>query len=670
MAHCHNSNSGTASPKPESGVKRIAVLGMPNVGKSTLFNRITGAGAFVGNWPGVTVDLLKAEVNLDGQKVEFIDLPGIYDLEGYSEDERVVQVFFETYPVDLVLVILNAVQIDRQIRLALQIKALGIPAVIILNMADEGKHFGIKIDERRLAEKLEIPVALVSAKYGSGYAIAMRKISQQLAQQREPVIPTEITRRIEAHRQILESQIQETLENTVEMPSRLFKTVTERLDALVLHPVWGLPLFFLSIYLMFEFVWQVGLPLQDVADTITGWLQQVAIVPLTANLPEFWRGFLVDGIYGGLATVASFVPLVMTFFFMMAIIEDSGYFSRAAYMMDALMYRFGLDGRSFVLLVMGFGCNIPAIMGTRVMRSRALRLLTILIIPFALCSARLTVFVFIIDALFDRAWGPLVLFSLYLFSFLVALLTGWIMKGQFQNQEPFVVELPPYRFPTLKQIFLRGWGELRQFLERATGFITAGVAGVWLLSNLPQGTANPISSTGQMIVSIPLVVGMVTGWDAMKTFFQRAGGWIAIAVVAVWLLSNLPGSENASYATRIGEFFAPVLNQAGIPKELTIALIFGFIAKEILVGSLATIYNLTDPNAVQATLAQTISPIQAYSFMLFCLLYTPCLATVATIRSESKSIRFTLVSVIYGLILAWVVSTLFYQGARFFGHGG
>ncbi|MBF2071989.1 ferrous iron transporter B [Fischerella thermalis] len=663
MAHCHDSSSGIASLTLQPGVKRVAVMGMPNVGKSTLFNRITGAGAFVGNWPGVTVDLLEAEVELDGRKVEFVDLPGIYDLEGYSEDERVVQSFFETYPVDLVLVILNAAQIDRQIRLPLQVKALGMPAVVILNMADEAKHFGITIDEHKLADKLEMPVVLVSAKYGSGYAIAIRKITQELAEARVPIAPTELKRQIEAHRSISELQIREILEDTVEMPSRLFKTVTERLDVVLLHPVIGLPLFFLSIYLMFEFVWLVGLPLQDVADAITGWLQEVVIAPVTVNLSEFWRGFLVDGIYGGLATVASFIPLVITFFFMMAIVEDSGYFSRAAYIMDSLMYRFGMDGRSFVLLIMGFGCNIPAIMGTRVMRSRALRLLTILIIPFALCSARLTVFVFIIDALFDRTWGPLVLFSLYLFSFLVALLTGLLMKRQFQNREPFVIELPPYRFPTLQQIFLRGWGELKHFLQRATGFITAGVAGVWLLSNLPQGTANPIG----MLVITPLLVGMVTGWDAVKAFLQRAGGLIVIGVLSVWLLTHLPGNENVSYATRIGEFFAPILNPAGIPKELTIALLFGFIAKEILVGSLATIYNLTDPNAVQATLAQTISPIQAYSFMLFCLLYTPCLATVATIRSESKSIQFTFLSVTYGLIWAWVVSTLFYQGARLLG---
>ncbi|UKO97593.1 ferrous iron transporter B [Nostoc sp. UHCC 0870] len=667
MSHCHDSGSGIAAFTTQSGVKRVAVLGMPNVGKSTLFNRITKAGAFVGNWPGVTVDLMQAQVDLDGHRVEFVDLPGIYDLEGYSEDEQVVQTFFTTYPVDLVLVILNAAQIDRQIRLALQVKALGIPAVVILNMADEAKHFGITIHPEQLAQKLEMPVALVSAKYGRGYAIAMRQISQKLAENSTPIAPEALKQEIIAHRQIPEEQIQAILENTVEMPSRLFKTFTEKLDGVLLHPLLGLPLFFLSIYLMFAFVWLVGLPLQDVADAITGWLQKVVITPLTAYLPEFWRGFLVDGLYSGLATVASFIPLVMTFFFMMAIVEDSGYFSRAAYMMDALMYRFGLDGRSFVLLIMGFGCNIPAIMGTRVMRSQALRLLSILIIPFALCSARLTVFIFIIDALFNRTWGPLVLFSLYLFSFAVALLTGLLLKGQFQSQEPFVIELPPYRFPTLKQIFLRGWGELKQFLQRATGFITAGVAGVWLLSNLPQGTANPITSTGEMLITIPIVVGIVTGWDAVKAFLKRGGGLIALGVLAIWLLSNLPGNQETSYATRIGEFFAPILNPAGIPQELTIALIFGFIAKEILVGSLASIYHLTDPNAVQTVISQTISPIQAYSFMLFCLLYTPCLATIATIKSESKSIRFTLISVAYGLTLAWVVSTLFYQGARLLG---
>ena len=663
MTYCHGSGGTTLSPELTS--KRVSVMGMPNVGKSTLFNQITGASAFVGNWPGVTVDLLEAEVELEGQPVEFVDLPGIYDLEGYSEDERVVQDFFERFPVNLVLVVLNAGQIDRQIRLALQVKALGIPGMVILNMADEAQHFGIQIHVEKLEEKLGMPVALVSAKYNRGIVQAKHKIRHLLAQSQAVSSPQDLTLKIEAHEQIPPSAIADVLAETVEMPSQLYRTFTQRLDSLLLHPIIGLPLFFLTIYLMFQFVWEVGLPSQDFADAFTSWLQAAAIEPLTAGLPAFLRGFLVDGLYGGLATVISFVPLVVLFFFMMAIIEDSGYFSRAAYMMDAIMYRLGLDGRSFVLLIMGFGCNIPAIMGARVMRSRSLRFLTILIMPFALCSARLTVFVFIIDALFDRTWGPLVLLSLYIISFLVALATGFLMKGQFANKEPFVIELPPYRFPTLQQIWLRGWGELREFLRRATGFITAGVVGVWLMSNLPQGTANPIGSAGlTLAIGVPLVFGMVTGGDAVKAFLQQAGVWIIVGVLAVLLLTNLPGTGDQSYAVRLGEFFAPVLSPIGIPEELTIALIFGFIAKEIVVGSLATIYSLSDPNAIQATIAQTISPIQAYSFMLFCLLYSPCVATLATIRSEAKNVSFTFFSVVYGLVLAWVVSFIFYQGAN------
>ncbi|WP_107667494.1 ferrous iron transporter B [Cyanothece sp. BG0011] len=663
MTHCHSPGGATLSP--ETTTKRVSVMGMPNVGKSTLFNQITGATAFVGNWPGVTVDLLEATVELDGETVEFVDLPGIYDLEGYSEDERVVQGFFERFPVNLVLVVLNAGQIDRQIRLALQVKALGIPGMLVLNMADEAQHFNIKIDAEKLEEKLGMPVALVSAKYNRGLVQAKHKISHVLSQSQRVTSPQDLTLKIEAHEQIPPSAIAEVLEETVEMPSQMYRTFTQRLDSLLLHPIIGLPIFFLSIYLMFQFVWEVGLPSQDVADAFTTWFQTIAIDPLTAGLPDFLRGFIVDGLYGGLATVISFVPLVVVFFFMMAIIEDSGYFSRAAYMMDSIMYRLGLDGRSFVLLIMGFGCNIPAVMGARVMRSRSLRFLTILIMPFALCSARLTVFVFIIDALFDRTWGPLVLLSLYIISFLVAFATGFLMKGQFASKEPFVIELPPYRFPTLKQIWLRGWGELRVFLRRATGFITAGVVGVWLMSNLPQGTANPIGSAGlTLAIGVPLVFGMVTGGNAVKAFLQQAGVWIVVGVLAVLLLTNLPGTGDESYAVRLGEFFAPVLDPIGIPEELTIALIFGFIAKEIVVGSLATIYSLSDPSAIQATIAQTISPIQAYSFMLFCLLYSPCVATLATIRSEAKNVSFTFFSVVYGLVLAWVVSFIFYQGAN------
>jgi ferrous iron transport protein B len=304
------------------------------------------------------------------------------------------------------------------------------------------------------------------------------------------------------------------------------------------------------------------------------------------------------------------------FFLFMALVEDSGYLSRAAFLMDALMARLGLDGRSFVMMLLGFGCNVPALMGTRVMRSRSLRLLTMLVIPFSLCSARLQVFVFITAAIFSPKAAPLVLFSLYLFSFAAAFTTAVLFKSRFQNNEPFVLELPPYRFPTLRQMILRGWHEVRHFLSRASKFIVAGVVLVWILTHFPQNVA--------------------------------------------------PGSID-TWAGAIGHFMEPLLAPIGIDQHLAIALIFGFVAKEIVVGSLAVIYGL-EGTALTGMMVQQLDWVQAYSFMLFTLIYTPCLSTIATIRSESKSLAFTLFAVGFPLGLAWLLSFAFYQAARGLGY--
>jgi ferrous iron transport protein B len=284
--------------------------------------------------------------------------------------------------------------------------------------------------------------------------------------------------------------------------------------------------------------------------------------------------------------------------------------------MDALMAKMGLDGRSFVMLLMGFGCNVPALMGTRVMRSRSLRLLTMLEIPFSLCSARLQVFVFITAALFSAKAAPIVLFSLYLFSFGAAILTALLFKKRFSNNEPFVLELPPYRFPTLRQMLLRGWLEVKHFLLRATKFIVAGVVLVWLLTHTPPSAA-------------PASAGTLAGM--------------------------------------LGDLFHPLFEPIGINDQLMIALLFGFVAKEIVIGSLAVIYGLSG-DALSATLGQQLDWVQAYSFMLFTLIYTPCLSAIATLRSESKNLRYTIFAVTWSLILAWVVSFIFYQGARALGY--
>ena len=595
-------------------MKRIALLGMPNTGKSTLFNRMTGGAARVGNWPGITVELLSGKILLGSDMVEIIDLPGIYDLHGFSDDEQVVRHFLHDNVPDLALVIVNTTQIERQMSLLLQLKQLDMNIVVILNMADEAKKFGISVDAEKMSALLGMPIFLLSAKYGSGYPEALQAVTKALRYP-TPGMAEELRSQLEQDEHI-EAEMARVLKHTVQVPARLSDNLTEKLDSVILHPWLGLPIFFAVMYLLFQGIFIFGQPLQTgIAATFT-WLRETALVPLLASLPQAMQGLLLDGIYNGVATVAAFVPIIVLFFLFMAMVEDSGYLSRAAFLMDALMARLGLDGRGFVMLLMGFGCNVPALMGTRVMRSRAMRLLTMLVIPLSLCSARLQVFIFFTAALFSPKAAPIVLFSLYMFSFATAIITALIFKHQFKNTEPFVLELPPYRFPTLRQMALRGWLEVRHFLRRATKFIVAGVVMVWLLTHLPPSAAPASADT----------------------------------------LSGMIGSA-------LHPFFAPI----GINEQLTIALIFGFIAKEIVIGALAVIYSLSG-DALGNAIGQQLDWVQAYSFMLFTLLYTPCLATVATLQSESKQLKFTALSLAWSLGLAWLVSFAFYQGARALGY--
>ncbi|MFG1295577.1 ferrous iron transport protein B [Xanthobacter variabilis] len=598
----------------DNKIPRVALIGQPNTGKSMLYNRITGASAYVGNWPGITVSLSNARVKLGGREVEFVDLPGIYDLEGFSDDETVVANFLKAYPVDLVIVVVNASQIDRQILMPLQVRLLGLPAVVMLNMADEARKAGIEIDPAALSARLGVPVHLISAKYGHGFADAMVSVSAALDGRAgtKPVFAN-----YESLRGTLmtEETLAETLHGAVAYPHEPPKTITDRLDRWLLHPILGLPIFFAVMLGVFYIVWSIGLPSQDWVGAVTDWIQSSILEPVLSLGPSWLQNFVINGIWLGVATVASFVPLIMLFFFCMAVVEDSGYLSRAAYLMDTWMRRLGLDGRAFVMQMMGFGCNVPALMGTRVMRSRPLRLLSMLIIPFSLCSARLAVFVFIISAVFSPVQGPLVLFSLYVISFVAAFLAAAIFSRskQFKSTEPFVLELPPYRVPTLRQVWLRGFGELREFLHRATSFIILGTMGVWFLTNFPVDA------------------------EGLDTW----GG-------------------------QIGRFLQPVMAPIGIDPYLTLALIFGFIAKEVVIGSLATIYAMS-AGLVAQHIATTVSPAAAYSFCLFCLLYTPCLTTVATAKAESRSWGFMFFSLAISLVYAWLVAFVFYQSALLLG---
>ena len=577
-------------------MKHIALVGMPNTGKSTLLNRLTGAHARVGNWPGITVELLSARLLVGGDMVQWVDLPGIYDLCGHAEDEKVVTTFLHDHSPDLIVFVMSATQCARQTGLLAQVLARGRPLLVVMTLADEAQKMGICVDLPALTEETGLAVCLLSAKLGRGLEDLQALLRLGLTQPRQ----AKLTRA---------DDLATAFARHVHTPAQASAGLTGALDRVFLHRWMGLPLFFFMMWLVFQAVFTLGKPLQDVMTALFDGLRSATLEPWLASTPAGLRGLLLDGVYTGLATVATFVPLIVLFFVFMRLVEDTGYLSRAAFLMDALMARLGLDGRSFVMLLMGMGCNVPALMGTRVIRSRGLRLLTLLTIPFSLCSARLQVFVFFASVLFSPQQAPWVLFSLYLISMATAMLTALVFKRNVYSAEPFVLEMPPYRLPTLRQMVTQGVLEVRHFLTRASRFIVLGVVLVWFLTHWPPG-------------------------------------------------ATAAGPQ--TWAGLISHALAPVTQPLGIDPNLSIALLFGFVAKEIVIGSLAVIYGL-EGDALVRTLAHQMNWVQGYSFMLFTLIYTPCLSTIATLRQESKSLRLTLLSLVWSLGLAWMCSWVFYQ---------
>ena len=589
-ASCHGPGVGRG---PGSGVQ-VALLGMPNTGKSTLYNRLTGGDAQIANWPGLTVEL-----------------PGIHDLSGSSEDEAVVQRFLRNTPPDLVLVVLNASQIASQLRLLLQIQQLCLPVVAALNMSDEARRFGLAIDHRGLSQDLGLPVHPESVRHNQGITALLDQL-HRWGETPRPAGPAPVAGQCDP--QALDDRLQDLVARHVTLPERLLHRRTRLVDRVLLHPLLGVVLFLAIVLAVFQVLYVVTAPLQDLLGTGLDWIQASWLEPALQGLgaPDELRRFLLDGLWLGVSTVATFLPLIFVFYVLMGIIEDSGYLPRAAFLMDGFMRWLGLDGRAFVLQVMGFGCNVPSIMGTRVIRDRGMRLLAMLCIPFALCQARLTVFLFMAGVFFPRPWWApgLVLFGFYGMSFAAAVITGLVFQRAYPSEEAFVLELPPYRAPSLSTILRRGWTSMLNFLVTTRVFIIVGAAAIWLLTNLPPGAAEGSGRT-------------------------LAGG--------------------------IGAFFQPLLGPIGMIPELTVSLFFGFIAKEILLGAMAVIYRTTD-SGLGGAIQSAITPLQSLSFMTFVLLYTPCLGTVAAQIQEARSRRFALLSLGWSLGLAWVLAFLVYQG--------
>ncbi|MDD4881646.1 MAG: ferrous iron transport protein B, partial [Gallionellaceae bacterium] len=464
-------------------------------------------------------------------------------------------------------------------------------------------------DLEKLEAALGGPVLTMSAKFGRGLEKVKSELSQQLLL--HPKLKSVDMAAFDQDQRI-ELELDALVSQSVTSPIYLPPSATDKLDRVMLHPWLGLPIFFLMMFMLFQAIYGLGTPLQDGMGWLLDHIKTDAVVPLTAHWPAALKSLVLEGVFDGLGTVLTFLPIIAVFFMLMAIVEDSGYLARAAFLTDALMSRLGLDGRAFVMQLMGFGCNVPAIMGTRIMRSSGLRALTMLIIPFSLCSARLQVIVFIVAATFSPVAAPVALFSLYLTSFVMAFLTAFLFRKRYHSHEPLLLELPPYRLPTWRFLGIESWRAVKQFLAGAGGFIIIGVMLVWFMTHFP--------------------------FDAVP-------------------------AGPATLAGRLANLMTPVFSPLGIDALLSIALIFGFVAKEIVVGALAVIYSV-GPDRLSDVLTARLDWVQAYSFLLFTLIYTPCLSTVAAIKQESKSWRLALLATAWPLMLAWLTSFTFYQVAR------
>ena len=591
-------------------MKRVAFIGPPNVGKSSLFARLGGVYSPIGNWAGLTVTVKQATVPWCGSMVELLDLPGFYALSGGGADEQLAQAMVEKADADVWVLVLNAVHLPRQLGLLNELLARQLPLVVLVNQIDEAKRLGVQVSVERMQQDLGIPVLAVSGKACIGMDTAQQMLCKQLQQPKTTTQTTHLP-------------TGDWLTHIWQAPTILADSTSEKLDAILLHPVWGLPLFALAMTLMFQTVFWIGGTIQDSLAEVFSLVSETFLLPYTAHLPAWLSGFLINGVYEGIATLFSFVPLVALFFLLMAALTESGYLARMAFLADDLMSRFGLEGRSLVLTVMGMGCNVPAVLGARIIPNRRMRYLTQLTLPFSLCSARFQVFIFIAAALFAPWQAAFVVMGLYVLSLAATLVTAWIgqkamAKGVY---EPVVFEMPSYRIPSLSAAYRSAKHEVVEFMKRASALIVFGVVAVWMLLNFPWG---------------------VTAGDAN------------------------------SYAAVVGRTLAPIFDPMGLPELYVIALLFGLVAKEVVLGGLMLLMgiaqNATDSeNALSAAINGNLPPDAALAMMAFILLYTPCLATLSVLKQEGGW-RLMFTSLAWSFTLAWIVAVAIYQTARIFFH--
>ncbi|MDK2585954.1 ferrous iron transport protein B [Romboutsia sedimentorum] len=571
----------------------VALLGNPNVGKTTVFNLLTGSNQYVGNWPGVTID--KKEGILD-KDIKIIDLPGIYAMDTFSNEEKVSKDFLENGDVDVIVNVVDASNLSRNLYLTTQLMKFNKPIVLLLNMLDIAESKGIKIDAEKLGKELNVVVVPIIAKKKNG--IDKISISIRNAVDSKFEYPTDFGSEVQTYK-----RLEAILENCSQTSSNQKKSISDRVDDIVLNPILAYPIFIGALLILFKFTFDwVGGPLQEGLATLIETYIATPLDGLLVNSSPWFKSLILDGIVGGVGGTLPFFPLIFTLFFGISILEDSGYMSRTAFLMDNIMRKVGLSGKAFIPMVMGLGCSSPAIMATRTLESEKDRKITALIAPLMTCSARLPIYAVFV-AIFFPANAALVTTSLYLLGIVVAILIALVLnKSTFKNEvEPFILELPEYKMPTIDALFKNTWSKSKGFLSRVVTVMFAMSVVIWLLSSFN--------------------------------------------------LNGFTENLNDSFLAYCGDLIAPIFAPLGFGDwRASVAILSGLGAKEIVVNTMNVLYG--DLNTVLPTVFTGVS---AYAFLVFSALYTPCMAALATMRKEYGN-KMMFISFSYQFILAWVAA--------------
>ncbi len=608
---------------PEGALRTVVLIGPPNSGKSTLFNRLTGLRQKVANYPGVTVEQrmgLMAGVNRDD--LTLIDLPGIYSLTPYSEDARVaVDVLRGKMPgtpkPDAVLLVLDSLHLTRQLMLAAPVLAVGLPTLVLLNMSDLMETRGGHIDTLKLARELGAPVAQISAVRGTGIdAIPLFLNGQGNGEAAKPLTLPVLGNAASAHTWAAQ------VSHRTGYKAPLSAENSRKLDDVLLHRIWG-PLLFLAVVVgVFEVVFAVGQPLSDGLGNILIDIGNL-VSPL---LPAGWiQSLLIDGVWKGISSVLVFLPQILLLFLFIGILEDSGYLARAALIADRVMRSVGLNGKAFIPLLSAYACAVPAIMATRTIENKRDRLATILVTPFMTCSARLPVYLLLIAAFVPPTYyldgliglQTLVMLGLYVAGGVAAFTTARILKSSIlkSSDTPFILELPQYRMPTLRSLLMRVWDRAKVFLHNAGKIIVGVTIALWVLAQLP------VVHTARGLIAAPTLANSLIG--------------------------------------RLGHFIEPAIAPLGFNWKIGIGLLSSVLAREVMVSTMGTLYG-ADPStqalSLQAALRHDVTIGGALALMIFFAFALQCTSTIAVVRRETNSWKWPVVQFLYMLALAWVAA--------------